>query len=121
MSKFSTFEIQNFQTVLDGDTAKSKVVDLEKVRNFIVDNVFIWICLESQALISCSVQHNMSRSILDKCKWVLGGVVRVRNAWAWGWGSNPSGHKARVGFAQKMCDFSNSWFFCFFFARIRDF
>ena len=41
MSKFPTFEIQNFQTASDGEMAKTKVVDLKKLCNFVADNFFI--------------------------------------------------------------------------------
>jgi hypothetical protein len=46
---------------LDRETVKMKVVDLEKLSNFVVENFFIWIRLESQTLISSSVQHTMNR------------------------------------------------------------
>lgn len=34
-------EFQNFQTTLDGKTIKMKVVGLEKLYNFVVDNLLI--------------------------------------------------------------------------------
>ena len=34
--------------ISDGETAKMKVVDLEKFRNFVVDNFLIWIHLRPQ-------------------------------------------------------------------------
>jgi len=34
----------------DGETTNIKVVDLEKIWNFIVDNFFIWICLEFETI-----------------------------------------------------------------------
>ena len=34
--------------ISDGETAKMKVVDLEKFRNFVVDNFLIWIRLGPQ-------------------------------------------------------------------------
>lgn len=37
-SKCSYFEIQNFQTISDGETTRTKVVGLEELCNFIVDN-----------------------------------------------------------------------------------
>jgi len=40
--KFSQFEIQICETTSDGETSKTKVVDLEKLYNFIVDDFFIW-------------------------------------------------------------------------------
>jgi hypothetical protein len=38
-----------------------KVVDLEKLYNFVVDNVFVWIRLGSQTLNLNSVEDNMRR------------------------------------------------------------
>jgi hypothetical protein len=46
MSTFATFEIQIFQTASDGETAKTKVVDLKKLYNFVVEHFFISIRLE---------------------------------------------------------------------------
>ena len=40
--EFLKFEFQNFQTTSDRETTKIKVVDLEKLWNFIVHNFFIW-------------------------------------------------------------------------------
>ena len=42
--KHSNFEIQNFQivqTTLDEKMTKTKIVDLDEIYNFIVDNYFI--------------------------------------------------------------------------------
>jgi hypothetical protein len=39
----------------DGETTKTKVVDLEKLRNFAVDNFFIWNRLGRQTINLCSV------------------------------------------------------------------
>jgi hypothetical protein len=47
MFKFLKFEIWIFQTTLDGETTKMKVIDLEKLCNFVVDNFLIWIRLVS--------------------------------------------------------------------------
>jgi hypothetical protein len=44
----------------DGETAKIKVIDLEKLQNFVVDNFFIWIHLGSQILILKSKKHEMT-------------------------------------------------------------
>jgi hypothetical protein len=41
-STFLKFEIWIFQTTSDGETAKIKVIDLEKLWNFVVDNFLIW-------------------------------------------------------------------------------
>ena len=46
--KYLKFEIWIFQTIFDGETTKMKVVDLEKLWNFVVDTFLIWICLGSQ-------------------------------------------------------------------------
>jgi hypothetical protein len=32
----------NFKSTLDGEMTKTKVVDLKKLYNFIIDNFFIW-------------------------------------------------------------------------------
>ena len=42
MFEFLKFEIWIFRTTSDGETTKIKVVDLEKLYNFVVDNFFIW-------------------------------------------------------------------------------
>ena len=39
--EFLKFEFQNFQTTLDGETTKIKVVDPKKLYNFVVDNFLI--------------------------------------------------------------------------------
>jgi hypothetical protein len=49
--KFVTFEIRIFQMISDGETTKTKVVDLEKSYNFVADNIIIGIRLGSQILI----------------------------------------------------------------------
>jgi hypothetical protein len=41
MSKFPTFKIQIFQMASDGETAKTKVVELEKLCKFVVDKFYI--------------------------------------------------------------------------------
>jgi len=40
MSKFPTFKICIFRMTSDGETTKTKVVDLQELYNFIVDNLF---------------------------------------------------------------------------------
>ena len=56
---------------------KMKIVDPEKLYNFIFYSIFILIHLESRIVISNSVEHNMSRkNICDRHKWVWGRVVR---------------------------------------------
>jgi hypothetical protein len=42
MFQFFTFEIWIFQMISNGETTKTKVVDLEKFYNFVVDNFLIW-------------------------------------------------------------------------------
>ena len=39
---FLKFKIWIFQTASDGEMPKTKVVDLEKLCNFVVENFFIW-------------------------------------------------------------------------------
>jgi hypothetical protein len=41
MFEFLKFKTQFFQTISDGETTKTKVVDTKKLYNFIVDNIFI--------------------------------------------------------------------------------
>jgi hypothetical protein len=41
MFEFLTLEIQFFQTTSDGEMTKTKVVYLEKLYNFVVDNFII--------------------------------------------------------------------------------
>jgi hypothetical protein len=40
--EFLTSEILIFQTTLDVETTKTKVIDLKKLYNFVIDNFFIW-------------------------------------------------------------------------------
>ena len=47
MFEFLTFKIQNFQMTSDRVMTKIKVVDLLELCNFVVDNFFIRIHLES--------------------------------------------------------------------------
>ena len=44
--EFLTFEIKFVQT-LDGETTKTKIVDLDDIYNFVVENLFVWIGLGS--------------------------------------------------------------------------
>ena len=46
MFEFLKFEIQILQMTSDQKTYNIKVVDLEKLWNFVVQNFFIWIRLE---------------------------------------------------------------------------
>ena len=43
----------------DEETTKIKVVDFEKIYNFVVNNISILIHLESQTLILILVEHNV--------------------------------------------------------------
>ena len=61
MLEFLIFEIWIFQTTLDGETTKIKVVDLKKLYKFIVNDFLIWVCIETQTLILNSVVRNMNR------------------------------------------------------------
>jgi hypothetical protein len=47
-SNYIKFKIQILQTTSDEKSVKIKVVELQKVFNFVVDNFFIWIRLGSQ-------------------------------------------------------------------------
>jgi hypothetical protein len=40
--------MQILQTNSDGKTTKIEVVELQNLWNFVIDNVFIWICLQPQ-------------------------------------------------------------------------
>jgi hypothetical protein len=42
----------------DGEMTKTKVADTEKLYNFIGNDIFIWIHLESRTLILNSIEHN---------------------------------------------------------------
>ena len=48
MFEFLKFEIEILQMTSDQKTYNIKVVDLEKIWNFVGQNCFIWIRLESQ-------------------------------------------------------------------------
>ena len=62
---------------LDGETPKIKVIDLEKLCNFVVDNFFIEIRLGSQILILKSDEHKMARTKISfGHKQLAGGVTR---------------------------------------------
>jgi hypothetical protein len=39
----------------DGETTETRVVDLEKLQNFVVNNFFIWIHLGPQTINLCSI------------------------------------------------------------------
>jgi hypothetical protein len=60
--EFSKFKIQILYTTSDGETTKMKVIDLEKLWNFVADNFFIWIRLGSQILISKSGEHKTAKT-----------------------------------------------------------
>ena len=79
MFEFLTFEIWIFQMTTNEETTKTKVVDLEKLYNFVVHHFFIWIHLEYQTPILKSVQHNIKRDKIWVCGPVVGGDAR-------GWG-----------------------------------
>jgi hypothetical protein len=48
VSKLVKFKIQILQTASDEKNVTMKVVELQKLFNFVVDNFFIWIRLRSQ-------------------------------------------------------------------------
>jgi hypothetical protein len=62
MFEFLKFEIRVFQMTLDEKTIKTKSVDLQKLYNFVVDNILIWIHLRSQILISKSNKDHADES-----------------------------------------------------------
>jgi hypothetical protein len=58
---------------LDGETTNTEVVDLEKLYNFVVDNILIWVHLASQMLISKTNEDNTMRKNISyghKSVWV---------------------------------------------------
>ena len=80
----------------DGQAAKTKVVDLEKLYNFVVDNFFIWIRLGSSIINLNLVEDNTRRKkIRDKHKWAWGAVVTEIPREGEVAGSNPAGYEAR--------------------------
>jgi hypothetical protein len=81
----------------DGKTTKTKVVDLQKLYNFVVDNFFIWIRLESQTLISSSVQHMWVQRIsnIDTSKRCMEWLEKITRK-AKVLGSKPRGREARI-------------------------
>jgi hypothetical protein len=44
-SKFVKFKMQVLQTLLDAENIKIKLVELQKLRDFVVYNFFVWIYL----------------------------------------------------------------------------
>jgi hypothetical protein len=47
------------KTTSDGKSIKIKVVALQKLFNFVVDNCFVWICLRPETINLHSVSYNM--------------------------------------------------------------
>jgi hypothetical protein len=75
-SKYVKFEIQILQTTSDEKSVKIKVVELQKLFNFIVDNFFIWIHLQYQTSNLHSVGCNMcTKKLKTKHKHTIYGVV----------------------------------------------
>jgi hypothetical protein len=61
----------------DGETTKTKVVNLDVIYNIAVENIFIWIHLGFQILISKLDKDNIGRmNISSKHNWLIGGVIR---------------------------------------------
>jgi hypothetical protein len=56
--------MQILQTASKGKGIKTKVVELQKLFNFIVDNFFVWIHLRSQIVNLRLVSYNMSATNL---------------------------------------------------------
>jgi hypothetical protein len=85
VSKFVKFKIQILQMTSDEKSVKMKVLELQKLFNFVVENCFIWICLRSQTSNLHSVSCNMWATKLHTkhkaChRW------SDRGGYAWGWG-----------------------------------
>jgi hypothetical protein len=65
--EFNTSEILFFQTTLDGETTKTKVVDIEKLYNFVVDNFsFEIICYSRKTMFQFS--HIWNSKILNNVR-----------------------------------------------------
>jgi hypothetical protein len=58
-SKYVKFKIQILQTTSDEKGVKIKVVELQKLFNFVADNFFIWIRLRSQKINLHSISYNI--------------------------------------------------------------
>ena len=71
--KFPQFEIQICETTSDGETTKTKVVDLDKNYNFVVNDFSIWICLGPKYSFQNSTR-GMYMHFKNQSLWV--GVVK---------------------------------------------
>jgi hypothetical protein len=75
--EFFIFEIQIFQTTLNGEITKTKVVVLNDVYNFVVEQFFFWIRLGPKILIPRSDEVNTRGMFLHlKHTRLWGGAVR---------------------------------------------
>jgi hypothetical protein len=60
MFEFLKFKISIFKMSSNGEMTKKKVVDLEKLCNFVVDNFFIWNYLVKENYVSISEIWNLN-------------------------------------------------------------
>jgi hypothetical protein len=75
-SKFVKFKIQILQTTSDEKSVKIKVVELQKLFNFVVNNFCIWIRLRSQTSNLHSFGCNMwTKNYKLDTNHAIGGVV----------------------------------------------
>lgn len=88
--EFFIFEIQIFQTTLNGEITKTKVVVLNNVYNFVVEKLFFWIRLRPKIHIPRSDEVNKRGMFLhlkhtrlwgwsgqERCYWFLGSLVLI--------------------------------------------
>ena len=95
MFEFLKFEIQILQMASDEKTFNTKVVDLEKLWNFVVDNFLIWIGLGPQTLNLLPIGYNMWGSETEyRHMWCCGAVVveGIGKVVVQVSGSKPGGH-----------------------------
>ena len=123
--KLLKFEIWNFQTTSDRETTKMKVIYLEKLCNFVIDNFLIWIRLGSQTINLNSIEDNTrKKKIHYRHKWEWGVVVRGVSCEGEVVDLNPAGAKCTKN--TLTCQFygrTGGWlvgpprlfFFCYFF------
>jgi hypothetical protein len=79
----------------NGKTPNMKVVDLRKLRNFVVDKFFIWIRLVPLKTDLHSMLYSMSRTkTAYECIWVCGVVVEEASREVEVTGSNHGNRRA---------------------------
>jgi hypothetical protein len=95
----------NFVNDLKWKTPNTKVVDLRKLRNFVVDKFLIWIRLVPQKTDLHSVLYSMSRTkTAYRCIWVCGVVAEEVSREVEVTGSNHGNRGASRLYAKKCAD-----------------